>query len=149
VKGILKNMFRWHTDTILIAEPNQVLRESEYTALSPKYQIIQTSSAEEAVRAAARHATEIDLLLTEVRLPHGSGWELTELLKLDYPDLKVIYMSSSIDSEIRAHTRPSMVIVLENNRFRPGRLRQAVGRRTKWRPRPRLIRSSRCYAAVG
>jgi DNA-binding NtrC family response regulator len=95
VKGILRSTFTWRSDTILIAEPDQLLRRMEYRALSPKYRIVQASSIQEAVRTAARHATEIDLLLTEVRLPHGFGWELTELLKLDYPGLKVIYMASS------------------------------------------------------
>jgi DNA-binding NtrC family response regulator len=118
-------MFTWRTDTILIVEPNHALRQLEYRALSPKYRIVQTSIVEDAVRTAARHITGIDLLLTEVRLPHRFGWELTELLKLDYPDLKVIYTSSSIDAEIRARTYPSIVVVLENP-FRPDRLRQAV-----------------------
>ena len=125
VKGILSRIFSWHTDTILIAEPDQVLRQLECGALSGQYQIVPTCSAEEAVRTAARHETEIDLLLTEVRLPRVDGWQLTELLKLDYPDLKVVYMSSSIDAEIRAHTRASIVVVLENP-FRPDRLTQAV-----------------------
>ena len=125
MKGILSRIFGWRTNTILIAEPDQVLRQLACGALSGQYQIIQTSSAEEAVRTAARHATEIDLLLTEARLPRVDGWELTELLKLDYPDLKVVYMSSSIDAEIRAHTRPSKVVVLENP-FRPERLQEAV-----------------------
>jgi CheY-like chemotaxis protein len=125
MKGILSSIFSWHTDTILIAEPDEVLRQLECRALSRKYQIVPTCSAEEAVRTAARHETEIDLLLTEVRLPRVDGWELTELLKLDYPDLKVVYMSNSIDAEIRAHTRRSKVVVLENP-FRPDRLKQAV-----------------------
>jgi CheY-like chemotaxis protein len=112
--------------TILIAEPDPMLRRGECRVLSPKYQIVPTSTAEEAVRIAARHETELDLLLTEVRLPHMDGWDLAELLKLDYPDLKVVYLSNSIDAEIRAHTRRSTIILLEKNRFRPGRLRQAV-----------------------
>jgi hypothetical protein len=54
-------------------------------------------------------------------------WRLyTELLKLDYPNLEVVYVSSSIDAAVKAHTRPSTVIVLEKNRFSAGRLRQAV-----------------------
>ena len=125
MKGLLSSILSWHTDTILIAEPDQALRQLECRALSRNYQIVATSSAEEAVRTAARRETEIDLLLTEVRLPRVDGWELTELLKLDYPDLKVVYMSNSIDAEIRAHTRPSTVVVLENP-FRPERLTQAV-----------------------
>lgn len=121
----LFSWFNWHTNTILIAEPDPDLRRLECRALAGKYQIIETSSVEEAVRTAARHTTEIDLLVTGVRLPHRFGWELTQLLKLDYPDLKVIYTSSSVDAEIRARTYPSMVIVLDNP-FSPDRLRQAV-----------------------
>jgi DNA-binding NtrC family response regulator len=125
MKGLLSSILSWHTDTILIAEPDEALRQLECRALSRNYQIVPTCTAEEAVRTAARHETEIDLLLTEVRLPRVDGWELTELLKLDYPDLKVVYMSRSIDAEIRVHTRPSIVVVLENP-FRPDRLTQAV-----------------------
>jgi CheY-like chemotaxis protein len=123
---VLRSKFFSRTNTILIAEPDQMLRRLERRALSPKYQIVQTSSPEEAVRIAARHETEFDLLLTEVRFPHMDGRELTELLKLDYPNLKVVYLSSSIDAAVKAHTRPAMVIVVEKNRFSPGRLRQAV-----------------------
>ena len=125
MKGIMERLFRWQPDTILIAEPDQALRQLESGALSAKYRIIQTSSVEEAVRTAARHAPKIDLLLTEMRLPHSFGWELTELLKLDYPDLKVVYMSSSFDAEFRARTYPSTVVVIENP-FPSERLRQAV-----------------------
>ena len=125
MKRILRSVFGWHTDTILIVEPDQALRQLECRSLSGKYRIMQTASVEEAVRTAARHTTEIDLLVTEVRLPHRFGWELTELLKLDYPDLKVVYTSSSVDAEIRARTYPSTVVVL-GHPFRPDRLRQAV-----------------------
>jgi CheY-like chemotaxis protein len=112
--------------TILIAEPDPLLRRLERRALSHEYQIVETSSGEEAVRTAARHEKNLDLLLTEVRLPRIDGWDLVELLKLDYPALKVVYLSNSIDAEIRAHTRRSMVIVLEKDRFRPDSLRKAV-----------------------
>jgi two-component system cell cycle sensor histidine kinase/response regulator CckA len=121
----MKNWFSWHTNTILIAEPDQVLRRLECRALSGEYRIIETSSVEEAVRIAARHTTKIDLLMTEVRLPHRFGWELTQLLKLDYPELKVVYTSSSVDAEIRAGTYPYILVALDNP-FRPNHLRQAV-----------------------
>jgi len=122
---ILKSAFGWHTDTILIAEPDQALRELECRALSGKYRIIQAASTEEAVRIAARHTTEIDLMVTGVRLPQGFGWELTQLLKLDYPDLKVVYTASSVDAESRARIYPSTVVVLDSP-FRSDPLRQAV-----------------------
>jgi two-component system cell cycle sensor histidine kinase/response regulator CckA len=122
----LRRRFSSRSNTILIAESDQMLRRLECRALSPQYRIVQTSSHEDAVRIAAKHKMELDLLLTQVRFPRMDGWDLTELLKLDYPSLEVVYVSSSIDAAVKAHTRPSTVIVLEKNRFSPGRLRQAV-----------------------
>ena len=145
LKEIMKGLFNWHTDTILIAEPDQVLRELECRALSGKYRIIQASSVEEAVRTAARHTTKIDLLVTEVRLPHRFGWELTQLLKLDYPDLKVVYTSSFVDSEIRGRTYPSAVVVLDTP-FRPDRLRQAVRDALETRQNDRVASKYAAYS---
>ena len=111
--------------TILIVEPDPVLRHLEENALSRKYKIVQTSSPEEAVRGAARHRTDLDLLLTAMRFPHMDGWELTELLKLDYPKLKAVYVSASIDtSKVRPY--PSTVIVLEKVGFSADLLLQTV-----------------------
>ena len=111
--------------TILIVEPDPVLRHLEENALSRKYKIVQTSSPEEAVRCAARHRTDLDLLLTAVRFPHMDGWELTELLKLDYPNLKAIYVSASRDTS-KARPYPRSVIVLEKDGFSAGLLLQTV-----------------------
>src|SRR5205085_8917226 len=107
------------TITILIAEPDPALRRMERRALSSRYRIIEASSPEEAVRTVAKREFDLDLLLTEAHLPRIEGWDLVQLLKMDYPDLKVVYLSSSIDAEIRAHTRRSTVVVLDKNHFRP------------------------------
>jgi len=144
LKEIMKRWFSWHTNTILIAEPDQVLRRLECRALSGKYRIVQTSSAEEAVRIAARHTTKIDLLVTAVRLPHRFGWELTQLLKLDYPDLKVVYTSGSVDTEIRARTYPSIVVV-RDDLFRPDHLRQAVREALETRQNDRIAPKYAAY----
>lgn len=137
----LGSVFAGPPGTILIAEPDQVLRECEYSALSDRYRIVQTSSVEEAVRTAARHKPAIDLLLTEVRLPEGSGSELMELLKLDYPNLKVIYMSSSIDDDIRTRSRRAVFFVLMNP-FNADRLRQAVREALETGPNGRVAAKS-------
>jgi CheY-like chemotaxis protein len=111
--------------TVLIVHHDRIMRGLVCGALLPKYQIVQASSVEEAVRTAARHEKKIDLLVTEILLPDFYGWELMDLLKLDYPNLKAVYTSSSMDDEIRARIRPWMVVVLTNP-FRGEPLRQAV-----------------------
>jgi two-component system, cell cycle sensor histidine kinase and response regulator CckA len=58
------------------------------------YQILDALNAEEAVRVAAAHAGPIHLLLTDVVMPGASGQDLAQLLGLQRPDLRVLYMSS-------------------------------------------------------
>jgi|SRR5579871_1994722 len=101
--------------TILVAEHDRLIRKLLSRALRSAYHIVETCSAPEAVRTAAQHSREIDLLLTEARLPGPfAGWQLLELLKLDYPKLKVVYISKAIDQEIRAHTHRDKILVLEH-----------------------------------
>ena len=146
MKRILRSVFGLHTDTILIAEPDAALRRLECRALSGDYRIIEAASVEEAVRTAARHTTQIDLLVTEVRLPHGFGWELTELLKLDYPDLRVLYTSSYVAAEIKARIHPSVVVL--DNPFRPDRLRQAVRDALENRQNDRIAPNHAAYSQM-
>jgi hypothetical protein len=114
-----------YRSTVLVVEPDPVTRQLLSRSLRPAYHLLQAASAEEAVRIAAQHRRNIDLLLTEVRFPQLFGWELLELLELDYPKLKVVYLSKSIDREIRVHTRAHKVLVLEQP-FRDLSLRQAI-----------------------
>ena len=114
------------SETILVAEHDQTIRNLVCRALSREgYRIVQASSAEEAVRTAARHESKIDLLVTETLLPTLSGSELAELVKLDYPKLQVVYIYASTDAAVRACARRSRVVALQNP-FRGNRLKQAV-----------------------
>jgi DNA-binding NtrC family response regulator len=113
-------------ETILVAEHNQIIRRAVCHVLKLEgYRVVETRSAEDAVRTAARHENKIDLLLTETLLPSSHGYELAELLKLDYPDLQVVYMSGSGDSTPVVRDRRSSVVILQNP-FRGDRLRRAV-----------------------
>ena len=115
----------WNKRTILVVEHDHVIRQLLSQSLRPDYRTVETASGEEAVKLAAQHRREIDLLLTEVRLPRLFGWELMELLTLDYPNLKVVYVSKSMDPEIRSQARRRNILVLEHP-FPGDFLRQVV-----------------------
>jgi CheY-like chemotaxis protein len=58
------------------------------------HEILDALNAEEAVRVASAHAGPIHLLLTDIVMPGASGQDLAQLLGLQRPDLRVLYMSS-------------------------------------------------------
>jgi two-component system, cell cycle sensor histidine kinase and response regulator CckA len=52
-------------------------------------------------RTLAAGAARIDLLLTDIIMPGESGHELAEVLRQDWPGLKVVYMSGYSDERVR------------------------------------------------
>jgi two-component system, cell cycle sensor histidine kinase and response regulator CckA len=82
-------------ETILLVddEPNIVALAHKMLE-GEGYEILDALNAEEAVRVAATHAGPIHLLLTDIVMPGASGQDLAQLLGLQRPDLRVLYMSS-------------------------------------------------------
>jgi CheY-like chemotaxis protein len=78
-------------ETILLAD---ILATAREMLEGQGFQILDALNAEEAVRVAAAHAGPIHLLLTDIVMPGASGQDLAQLLGLQRPDLRVLYMSS-------------------------------------------------------
>ena len=55
------------------------------------YQVVTARHGEEALRVALRG--QVDLLVTDVRMPIMDGWELSRRLRERWPDLPVLYIS--------------------------------------------------------
>jgi two-component system, cell cycle sensor histidine kinase and response regulator CckA len=82
-------------ETILLVDDEaDILATAREMLEGQGFQILDTLNAEEAVRVAAAHAGPIHLLLTDVVMPGASGQDLAQLLGLQRPDLRVLYMSS-------------------------------------------------------
>ncbi len=80
--------------TILVVEDADDLREiTELILTKNGYRVITTSSGTEALEAVKNHAGVIDLLLTDVVMPHMQGPELVKRVSARYPEIRVLYMS--------------------------------------------------------
>jgi two-component system, cell cycle sensor histidine kinase and response regulator CckA len=80
--------------TILLTEDEEDVRELLSDVLaSHGYTVLQANSPDDAYRAATQYEKRIDLLLTDVVMPGGTGPELARRLAGHRPGLKVLYMS--------------------------------------------------------
>jgi CheY-like chemotaxis protein len=92
------------TETVLLVEDNDALRAVARSILSKNgYDVIDAASGAEALRASARHAGRIHLLLTDVVMPQMSGPELAARLAPARPDMKVLCMSGYTDDSVVRH----------------------------------------------
>jgi PAS domain S-box-containing protein len=92
------------TETILVAEDEDQLRQVVQRALEEQgFSVLVARDGHEAISLCTRHAGNIDLLLTDLVMPHMSGRELAERLVSLRPSMKVLYMSGYTENVIANH----------------------------------------------
>jgi CheY-like chemotaxis protein/anti-sigma regulatory factor (Ser/Thr protein kinase) len=80
--------------TILVVEDADDLREiTELILTKHGYQVITARNGLEALEAVKSHAGTIDLLLTDVVMPHMHGPELAGRIRTSQPEIRIMYMS--------------------------------------------------------
>ena len=81
-------------ETILLVEDEPAVRQLFATALSRAgYHVFEARNGEEAVKIFDEHASAIDLLLTDMRMPYMGGAELARELRSRKSGLKLICIS--------------------------------------------------------
>ena len=87
--------------TIMVVEDEPQLRSMVSTVLRGEgYVVIEAEDPLQAIALARDHAGVIDLLLTDVVMPHLSGKKLVERLEPSRPEMQVIYMSGYTENTI-------------------------------------------------
>ena len=88
-------------ETILLVEDEEAVRSLAKRLLSRKgYRVLEASDGAIALRLAAGHVGEIDLVLTDVAMPNLGGRGMVEELRELSPGLRVLFMSGHPKDEI-------------------------------------------------
>ncbi len=81
-------------ETILVVEDEEPLRCLIRRLLERGgYRVLEAADGDEAVRLALGKKTPIDLLLTDVMLPHRNGREVAQAVMRAHPGVRVLFMS--------------------------------------------------------
>jgi two-component system, cell cycle sensor histidine kinase and response regulator CckA len=89
--------------TILLVEDESALREPVRDYLSKEgYRVLDASNGADATKLAENHIGNIDVLLTDVIMPHLSGPDLANKLRARFPGMKVIFMSGYAQDKLGA-----------------------------------------------
>ena len=88
------------TETVLLVEDAPMIRRLAREIMERAgYTVAEAADAEQAVACAEQHPS-IDVLLTDLIMPGPSGVELADRLRIDRPNLQVLYMSGYTDNAI-------------------------------------------------
>ncbi len=89
------------TETILLVEDEAQVRNLTRTLLAQRgYSVLAASSGSAALELARGYRERIDLLLTDVVMPHMSGPELAKAVRSAHPEIKVLFMSGYTETAI-------------------------------------------------
>ena len=89
------------TETILLVEDETAVRSLAKKVLVQRgYRVLEASDGAIALRVAAGHVGEIDLVLTDVAMPNLGGRGMVEELKELSPGMRVLFMSGYQKEEV-------------------------------------------------
>jgi PAS domain S-box-containing protein len=88
-------------ETVLLVEDEDAVRILAREVLRRQgYVVLEARHGLDALRVAERHADPIQLMVTDVVMPHMSGRDLAERLVLSRPNMKVLFISGYTDHAV-------------------------------------------------
>ena len=91
-------------ETILLVEDEDLVRQLARVVLeSNGYTVLEAASGDETRLICERYEGPIQLLLTDVVMPGGSGREVAQSVSVLRPEMKVLFMSGYTDDAIVSH----------------------------------------------
>ncbi|HEY2955009.1 MAG TPA: PAS domain S-box protein [Candidatus Eisenbacteria bacterium] len=91
-------------ETVLLVEDEEAVRSLVRDALEGRgYRVLVACNGVEALDLAGRYAETIDLLVSDVVMPHMNGGELAQRLERIKPGLRVLFVSGYTDDAIIRH----------------------------------------------
>ena len=110
------------TETVLLVEDEKVLRELMSTVLEDYgYRVLKAENAYKAVKLSGMTAS-IDLMITDIVMPHVSGPELVKDVLKQHSDIKVLYISGYTDDRLGDHGLIDEGVNFLQKPFTPGTL---------------------------
>lgn len=92
------------SETVLLVDDEDVVRAVARSILKRYgYIVLEARHGAEALLMVKKHPRKIDLLLTDIVMPHMSGPELAKRLSAVGPNMKVLYISGYVDEAVSRH----------------------------------------------
>jgi two-component system, cell cycle sensor histidine kinase and response regulator CckA len=118
------------TETILVVEDEALVRDVTRAMLERRgYQVLVANDGEHALRVASEYPGPIALVLTDVIMPRANGRWVADHLRVERPEIRVLYMSGYTEDTIVHHGVLETGITLLEKPFTEQALSRAVRQR--------------------
>jgi len=120
---------RGGTEHVLLVEDDPMVRNSiERILAALGYTVHTAEAAQRALRMLEHAAQSIDLLITDLVMPHMSGQELAEHARRANPDLSVLLISGYLQEDVAAELGPDQDLEFLSKPFTKASLARSIRR---------------------
>jgi len=92
------------SETLLLVEDEPAVRQSEREFLAlTGYNVLEARDGEDAISVAREYNGNIDMMITDVIMPHMNGAKLAERLLLERPEMRVLFVSGYAETTVLRH----------------------------------------------
>ena len=128
------------TETVLLVEDEDDVRRLVYEVLEQHgYTVLPAAEPQEAIEICRSYRGRIDLLFTDVVMPHMGGRDLAERAAWIRPDMKVLYMSGYTEDTMSGGSFGDSDVAFLRKPFTPVVLTRKIRDLLEARPRDNRI----------
>jgi PAS domain S-box-containing protein len=115
------------TETVLVVEDEPMVRDVARATLERQgYHVVTASNGMEGLKVVGDLGDTIDLVVTDVVMPQMGGWEMAERLRIDRPEMKILFTSGYNEEIANAGGRVGDDVAFLPKPYLPAALTQRV-----------------------
>ena len=109
---------------VLLAEDEPMVRNMiRVTLTASGYQVLDVPDGRQAIELSRQYQGDIDLLLTDLKMPHVDGAKAAEIISTERPGIRVLIISGHASDEIR---KEAITQAFLRKPFAPSQLREKI-----------------------
>jgi CheY-like chemotaxis protein/anti-sigma regulatory factor (Ser/Thr protein kinase) len=108
------------SETILLVEDEPTLRSMTRQVLEENgYNVLEAPNGLDAIALSEKHEGPLHAVLTDVMMPHMSGAELAERIRMAHLDVKIVFMSGYTDESVFGQMPPDPNVTFVQKPYTP------------------------------
>jgi Response regulator containing CheY-like receiver, AAA-type ATPase, and DNA-binding domains len=132
----MKNARGEGSGTVLLVEDDEQVRRFIRSLLTNDgYEVLEARTGADGLAVAMQRRGDIDLLLSDMLLPELSGFDLAQSLRLQFPDLKILFITGYVEGDIVQRCLGELGATFLDKPFQPSvllnKVREAIPNRGK------------------
>lgn len=118
--------------TVLLVEDDEIMSDMAQTMLTRLgFKVLTAQDGVEAIEVFQKHLNEIDIVVSDMSMPHMNGWETLSALRRSRPEIPVVLVSGHDESDLITEDHTELPQAFLHKPFQKAALKEALAKAMK------------------